>query len=107
MTGVQTCALPIYAALAAVAQARQAQRPFALVLMDVQMPGISGYEATRRLRQTYSAAELPVIALTAAAMVSERAQALEAGMNDFLTKPLDTQRMRVVLSRTLEAGRAT
>ena len=89
------------------AQAQQAQRPFALVLMDVQMPGISGYEATRRLRQTYSAAELPVIALTAAAMVSERAQALEAGMNDFLTKPLDTQRMRVVLSRTLEAGRAT
>ena len=102
-----TQAVDGHAALAAVAQAQQAQRPFALVLMDVQMPGISGYEATRRLRQTYSAAELPVIALTAAAMVSERAQALEAGMNDFLTKPLDTQRMRVVLSRTLEAGRAT
>ena len=100
-----TQAVDGYAALAAVTQAQLAQRPFALVLMDVQMPGISGYEATRRLRQQYSSTELPVIALTAAAMVSERAQALEAGMNDFLTKPLDTQRMRMVLSRTVEAGR--
>ena len=100
-----TQAVDGHAALDEVALARQAQRPFALVLMDVQMPGISGYEATRRLRQQYSAIELPVVALTAAAMVSERAQALEAGMNDFLTKPLDMQRMRMVLSRTLAAAR--
>ncbi len=95
-----------YAALAEVARAAQAGQPFALVLMDVQMPGISGYEATRRLRQDYSATALPVVALTAAAMVSERAQALEAGMNDFLTKPLDTQRMRLVLIKTLLAAPA-
>ena len=59
------------------------------VLMDVQMPVMSGHEATLELRKAWSADALPIIALTAAALVSEREQALAAGMNDFLTKPID------------------
>ncbi len=53
------------------------------------MPVMSGHEATVELRRTWSASELPIIALTAAALVSERDLALAAGMNDFLTKPID------------------
>ncbi len=58
------------------------------VLMDVQMPEMDGLEATRRLRGELGLG-LPVIALTAGALVEERRQALAAGMNEFLTKPLD------------------
>ncbi|HSW05007.1 PAS domain-containing hybrid sensor histidine kinase/response regulator, partial [Aquabacterium sp.] len=84
-------------ALAAVADAVQAGRLFDVVLMDVQMPGMSGYEATRLLRQHYTLLELPIIALTAAALTSERERATEIGMNDFLTKPIDANRMRITL----------
>ena len=73
------------------------------VLMDVQMPGMSGYEVTRRLRERWSARQLPVIALTAAALVSEREQALAAGMNDFVTKPIDPDRLRRALLRALSS----
>ncbi|WP_395702699.1 PAS domain S-box protein [Aquabacterium sp.] len=93
-------------ALDAVAAAAEAGRPFDVVLMDVQMPGMSGYEATRLLRQHYSLLELPIIALTAAALTSERERAAEIGMNDFLTKPIDANRMRMTLQRVLSAGEA-
>ncbi len=76
-----------------------AGRPFDLVLMDVQMPVQGGHEATRVLRRRFAADELPIIALTAAALTSERDQALAAGMNDFLTKPLDAQRLHDALLR--------
>ena len=90
-------------ALEAVAVAAEAGRPFEVVLMDVQMPGMSGYEATRLLRQHYSLLELPIIALTAAALTSERERAAEIGMNDFLTKPIDANRMRITLQRVLSS----
>jgi PAS domain S-box-containing protein len=93
-------------ALDAVERAAERGYPFDLVLMDVQMPGMSGHEATLRLRKRYSRAELPIIALTAAALVSERNQALAAGMNDFLTKPIDAQRLRHALTRALREGAA-
>ncbi|WP_088280348.1 PAS domain S-box protein [Ideonella sp. A 288] len=76
-------------------------RPFDAVLMDVQMPGMSGYEATRRLRERWDARRLPVIALTAAALVSERERALAIGMNDFVTKPIESDRLRQALRRVL------
>ncbi|GAB4552246.1 MAG: hypothetical protein Tsb007_05690 [Rhizobacter sp.] len=85
--------------VAAVERAHAAQRPFHVVLMDVQMPRLSGHEAARRMRRTHSAQELPIIALTAAALVSEREEALAAGMNDFLTKPIDAHRLRQALVR--------
>jgi signal transduction histidine kinase/ActR/RegA family two-component response regulator len=79
---------------------------FDAVLMDVQMPVMSGHEATRMLRRDFSAEQLPIIALTAAALVSERDQALAAGMNDFLTKPIDGQRLQQALLRCVAARRA-
>lgn len=77
-----------------------------VVLMDVQMPSMSGHEAARQLRQRYSAQMLPIIALTAAALVSEREDALGAGMNDFLTKPIDNQRLQQTLVLVLKARRS-
>jgi CheY-like chemotaxis protein len=88
-------------AVDAVERAHAAGRPFDMVLMDVQMPGMSGHEATRLMRSRHSAQQLPIIALTAAALVSERDQALAAGMNDFLTKPIDAARLRNTLVRAL------
>jgi PAS domain S-box-containing protein len=88
-------------AVDAVERAQAAGRPFDVVLMDVQMPGMSGHEATRLMRRTHPPGQLPIIALTAAALVSERDQALAAGMNDFLTKPIDAARLRNTLVRAL------
>ncbi len=85
----------------AVERASAAGRPFHLVLMDVQMPVLSGHEAARQLRATYPPEDLPIVALTAAALVSEREEALAAGMNDFLTKPIDAHRLREVLVRAM------
>ncbi len=88
-------------ALQAVQQAFDQGRPFDAVLMDVQMPNMSGHEATRALRDTQAGCHLPIIALTAAALVSERSAAMDAGMNDFLTKPVDAERLRSTLARWL------
>ncbi|MBL0150453.1 MAG: PAS domain S-box protein [Ideonella sp.] len=89
------------AAIAAVERSVTQGRPFDAVLMDVQMPGMGGHEATRRLRQRWSKGQLPIIALTAAALVSEREQALASGMNDFVTKPIEPNRLRQALLRAL------
>jgi len=87
------------AAVDAIERAATDDRPFDAVLMDVQMPNMSGHEAARALRQRYSAAQLPIIALTAAALVSERDEALAAGMDAFLTKPIDAAQLRQTLAR--------
>jgi PAS domain S-box-containing protein len=84
-------------ALAAVDAQADGGRPFDLVLMDVQMPVLGGYDATRTLRKRHAADGLPIIALTAAALTSEREEALASGMNDFLTKPIDAQRLHDTL----------
>jgi CheY-like chemotaxis protein len=89
-------------AVAAVQRCAQQGRLFDAVLRDVQMPVMSGHEATRVLRRQHGADALPIIALTAAALVSEREQALDAGMNDFLTKPIDAQRLHQALVRWIE-----
>jgi CheY-like chemotaxis protein len=86
-------------AVVAVAGGRCRGQPFDAVLMDVQMPVMSGHEATRALRALPQGHTLPIIALTAAALVSERDEALAAGMNDFLTKPIDADRLLASLQR--------
>jgi len=79
---------------------------FDVVLMDVQMPVMGGHEATAELRQRYSKEELPIVALTAAALVSEREQSLAVGMNDFIAKPIEAERMVEVLLRVTVGRRA-
>ncbi len=76
-----------------------------LVLMDVQMPGMDGHEATRRLRADPRWQRLPVIALTAGALSAERQRALDAGMNDFISKPLSPQALVAALRRHVEQAR--
>jgi two-component system cell cycle response regulator DivK len=61
----------------------------ALVLMDVQLPGIDGVEALDRLRDDERTASIPVLALTAQAMRGDREQFLEAGFDGYLSKPMD------------------
>jgi CheY-like chemotaxis protein/HPt (histidine-containing phosphotransfer) domain-containing protein len=75
---------------------------FDLVLMDVQMPTMDGYAATRALRAREGDGEhVPVIAMTAAAVEGERERCLAAGMDDFLTKPVDPRALAEVLERWL------
>ncbi|NML16271.1 hybrid sensor histidine kinase/response regulator [Azohydromonas caseinilytica] len=89
-------------ALEAVEQALRENRPFQAVLMDMQMPRMNGREATRELRRRFDAQALPIIALTAAALPAERDEALAAGMNDFLTKPIDAPKLLATLQRVLK-----
>jgi CheY-like chemotaxis protein len=77
-----------------------AERPD-LIVMDIQLPGMSGYDATRRLKADPATAGIPVVALTAHAMRGEEARAREAGFDAFLTKPVDTQAFRETLRRFL------
>ncbi len=77
-----------------------------IVLMDVQMPGLDGYATTRRLRQDTRWRELPVIAVTAGIYAPMKAEALAAGMNDFIAKPIDLGQLIPCILRWTDARRA-
>jgi CheY-like chemotaxis protein len=70
-----------------------------LVLMDCHMPVMDGFEATRILRAEESQGHVPVVAVTAGAMPEDEAQALNAGMDDYVSKPLTVQRVAELLAR--------
>ena len=74
---------------------------FDLVLMDCQMPVMDGYEATRRIREDLGRRDLPIIAMTANALASDRERCLASGMNDHIAKPIDIANLRSTLSHWL------
>ncbi|MNW67404.1 Signal transduction histidine-protein kinase BarA [compost metagenome] len=69
------------------------QEDFDLVLMDMMMPEMDGYEAMRRIRQMPQYQKLPIIALTAKAMKEDRAKCIEAGASDYMKKPISTEQL--------------
>ncbi|HUP91490.1 MAG TPA: response regulator [Solimonas sp.] len=77
-----------------------------LVLMDIMMPGMDGYEAMRQIRARPQWLELPIIAVTAKAMVGDREKCIEAGANDYCSKPIDIDVLVPQIQRLLAAPRA-
>ena len=82
-----------------------AERPD-LVLMDMSLPVLDGWEATQRLKSHPATRAIPVIALTAHAMAADKEKALAAGCDDYDTKPIELPRLLEKMNRLLKAGAA-
>ena len=79
-----------------------AERPD-IILMDLEMPVVDGWEATRRLKEDPQTRNIPIIALSAHALAGEREKALGAGCDEFDTKPIEFERLVATLRRVLAA----
>jgi hypothetical protein len=91
----------------AVAWEMQQNKPFDLILMDCEMPQMDGFEATRIIREFEQNKHLPrtkVIALSAHADSEHKEKAKDAGMDDFLSKPISQQQLNNVIDRVLNSG---
>jgi two-component system cell cycle response regulator DivK len=75
-----------------------------LILMDMSLPVIDGWEATRRVKHNEATRRIPVIALTAHAMAGDREKAIEAGCDDYDTKPVEITRLLSKIAALLDAG---
>ncbi|AOS43697.1 Autoinducer 2 sensor kinase/phosphatase LuxQ [Lacunisphaera limnophila] len=81
---------------------RAVREPWDAVLMDIQMPGIDGFETTRRIRQRLEGRRLPIIAVTANVQADTRAASVEAGMDGFIGKPVRQEELRTCLKRWIK-----
>jgi CheY-like chemotaxis protein len=77
------------------------EQPFDLILMDIQMPEMDGLEATRQIRGS-NVHQPVIIAMTANVMQSDKDECLKAGMDDFISKPIDMQSLLISLSKVYE-----
>lgn len=84
---------------AAAAQAAIAANRPAVILMDLQLPGIDGLELTRRLKADPATRDIKIIAVTAYAMKGDEEKALEAGCDDYVTKPIDTRGLPALIAK--------
>ena len=85
-----------------------AQGDVEFVLMDCQMPVMDGFEAAIRIRELENekgTPRLPIVAVTANAIVGDRERCLEAGMDDYITKPIDTARLEEAIVKLLPADK--
>jgi signal transduction histidine kinase/CheY-like chemotaxis protein len=80
------------------------EKDFEVVLMDVQMPVMDGYQATREIRKNKRFKNLPIIAMTAHAMAGDQEKCLEAGMNDYVPKPIDPEKLFSTLVKWIKPG---
>ncbi|MBA2962814.1 MULTISPECIES: response regulator [Ramlibacter] len=94
-------------AVEATAQAAATGRPLGAILMDVNMPDVDGLEATRQIQAVWGERSPPIIALTAAASAEDRARCEAAGMDDYLTKPLQVAALAQALEKWLAPGPMT
>jgi CheY-like chemotaxis protein len=92
-------ALDAEAALEAIRRARPA-----VILMDIQLPGIDGLELTRRLKAEPATRQIVIIAVTAYAMKGDQAKAIAAGCDDYVTKPIDTRALPELIARHLRSA---
>ena len=76
---------------------RVLEHEFAVILLDINMPGMDGYDTMQAIRKTGKFRDLPIIAVTAKAMKGDREKTLQAGAWDYLAKPVDTEQMLAVL----------
>ncbi|MBC7468955.1 MAG: response regulator [Ramlibacter sp.] len=91
-------------AVEAVAHTTSRGAPFGAILMDLNMPDVDGVQATRQIRSAWGGRPPPIIALTAAASVEDRARCEEAGMDDYLTKPLMVAALARMLEKWMPSG---
>ena len=93
--------------LAALRRIGESTRPFDVILMDCQMPELDGLQTTRRIRemeQSFTKPRIPIIAMTAHAMASDRDNCLQAGMDDYVSKPINPQTLLTALQRFLSGA---
>jgi CheY-like chemotaxis protein len=76
-----------------------------LILMDIMMPELDGLETTRRIRKQLGLVNIPIIALTALAMAGDRERCLEAGMNDYLSKPVKLKELLDLIEHYLKPSK--